>query len=66
MSEVAEVQRAVIGLSKSQYSQFVSWLIEYDWEQWDRQIEVDSGADKLDFLAFKALESKRRGTLTDL
>ena len=66
MSGVAEIQQAVIGLSKSEYSQFVRWLTEYDWERWDKQIEIDTEAGKLDFLALKASESKRRGTLTDL
>ena len=30
------------------------WLLELDWEQWDRQIEADSAAGKLDALAEKA------------
>jgi hypothetical protein len=40
--------------------------LEKDWEKWDRQIEEDSKAGKLDFLVKEALEAKKRGHLKDL
>jgi hypothetical protein len=40
--------------------------LEKDWENWDRQIEEDSKAGKLDFLVTEALEAKKRGYLKDL
>ena len=66
MSTVAEIQQVIISLSKSDYAQLRRWLNEYDWEEWDQQIEADSEAGKLDFLVDQATEAKRQGTLEDL
>ncbi|MCE2449018.1 MAG: hypothetical protein J4F35_11715 [Candidatus Latescibacteria bacterium] len=65
-SIIAEIQQAIISLSKSDYAQLRRWLNEYDWEGWDRQIEADSDDGKLDFLKAQATEAKRQGTLEDL
>ncbi len=46
-------------LTKSDYAQLMRWLNEYDWDEWDRQIGVDSEAGKLDFLVSQAKEAKR-------
>ncbi len=66
MSTIAEIQQAIISLPKSDYAQLRRWLNEYDWEEWDRQIEADSDDGKLDFLVSQATEAKRQGTLEDL
>lgn len=42
------------------------WFAEHDWEQWDKEIEVDSAGGKLDHLAGQAEDAKRRGTLKEL
>jgi hypothetical protein len=42
------------------------WLIEKDWERWDKEIEADSQAGELDFLAREAHKEKVKGTLKDL
>ena len=65
-STIAEIQQAIISLSKSDYAQLRRWLNEYEWEEWDQQIEGDSDDGKLDFLVDQATEAKRRGTLEDL
>jgi hypothetical protein len=66
MSTVAEIQQAIMSLPKSEYAQLRRWLQEYDWEEWDREIEADSEEGKLDFLAAEALDAKRQGTLREL
>ena len=66
MSTISEIQQEITSLSKSDYAQLRRWLNEYDWEEWDRQIEADSDDGKLDFLVDQATEAKRRGTLEDL
>ena len=58
MTTVAEIQQAIIGLPKSDYAQLIRWLREYDWEEWDREIEEDVRAGKLDALAAEAWEAK--------
>ena len=40
--------------------------LEADWEAWDRQLEKDVKAGKLDQLAEEALEDLRAGRCTDL
>jgi hypothetical protein len=37
-----------------------------DWERWDKEIESDSEAGKLDFLVREGLDAKAEGTLEDL
>ena len=66
MSTIAEIQQAIMSLPRSEYAQLRRWLQEYDWEEWDREIEADSEEGKLDFLAAEAAEAKRQGTLKEL
>ena len=66
MSSLTEIQQAIVSLTRSDYAELMRWLDEYDWEQWDRQIEADSDAGKLDFLLSQAREAKGQGTLEDL
>ncbi len=65
-SSITEIQRAIVSLPKADYAQLRRWLDEYDWAEWDRQIESDSDAGKLDFLVDQAVEAKRRSTLEKL
>lgn len=69
MRTVAEIKQDILALPKSEYVELVEWLYERsecEWEEWDRQLEADVAAGKLDFLKEKALEAKRNGTLTNL
>lgn len=40
---------------------FRDWFAEYDWQQWDAQLERDVADDKLDRLAAEALAELDRG-----
>jgi len=40
---------------------FREWFLAYDWEVWDRQLEQDVAAGKLDALAEKALRDHAAG-----
>ena len=66
MTSVAEIQQAIMSLTKSDYARLRRWLNEYDWAEWDRQIDADSAEGKLDFLMSQAMGAKRQGTLEDL
>ena len=66
MTTADEVQKAITGLPKVEYDKLIRWLQEYDWEQWDRELEEDVAAGRLDFLAQRVAEAKRQGTLKDL
>ena len=66
MATVTEIQQAILELPPTEYGQLITWLRELDWEKWDRQIEADSEAGRLDFLIAEAMEAKENGTLKEL
>lgn len=66
MTRLDELKRAVADLPEQEYDQFRCWFLERDWEKWDRQIEADAKAGKLDFLIQEAFQAKRENRLRDL
>jgi hypothetical protein len=66
MTKVEELVRAVASLTAEEYDEFRHWFLESDWAKWDKQIEEDSRAGKLDFLVREALEAKKAGKLPEL
>jgi hypothetical protein len=51
-------------LSPEEFAELRNWLLDRDWESWDRQIERDSAAGKLDCLFEEAREAHRQGKST--
>lgn len=51
--------RAVVGLSPQELAEFRAWFLEFDAAAWDRQLEQDTAAGRLDVLAEEALEDLR-------
>ena len=47
-------------------AQLRAWFLEFDWALWDRQLERDVAAGKLDVLAEKALRDHVAGKTTPL
>jgi predicted esterase len=66
MTKVEEIKVAIEALPKEEYVQLRRWFTERDWHEWDRQIEVDSAAGKLDYLIEEAFEEKKMGRLKEL
>ena len=65
MSTIAEIEDAVRRLSPEELAAFREWFVQLDAEAWDRQIEEDVAAGRLDSLAEEALEDLRQGRCTD-
>ena len=63
MKAIAEIQQAILELSKADYAQLSLWFHELDWECRDAETEQDSTDGNLDFLAAQA---KADGTLQEL
>ena len=61
-----ELERAVQTLPTEDFQQFATWFDEWRAEQWDRQIERDAQAGKLDRLAEAALAEFHAGQFTRL
>lgn len=66
MSTVAEIIDAVKHLSEEEKDEFLEKLREIEFQDaWDRQMEVDARAGKLDFLVREADEAIEGGTLRE-
>ncbi|MDR1304300.1 MAG: hypothetical protein LBK76_03655 [Verrucomicrobiales bacterium] len=61
-----EVEKAVTQMSSGELSAFRDWFADFDMARWDRQIEEDSAAGRLDGMIAKALEEHRAGHTTGL
>jgi hypothetical protein len=66
MSTLQEIEEAVRQLSAEQLATFRAWFAEFDAAVWDRQIEEDVVAGRLDQLADEALQDLSQGRCTDL
>ena len=66
MGDVEKLEKAVTALPAEEYRRFRRWFMEQEWEEWDRQIEADSKAGKLDFLVREAQEAKETGRIKNL
>ncbi|HYE63504.1 MAG TPA: hypothetical protein VD997_16055 [Phycisphaerales bacterium] len=63
---ISEIENAVRQLSSEELVQFRRWFAEFDAELWDKQIEEDSKAGRMDKLAEEALKDLREGRTTEL
>ncbi len=65
MSTVEEVEAAVQRLSPEERATFRAWFAVFDADEWDRQLEADVAAGRLDWLAAEALADRQAGRCTD-
>ena len=61
-----ELESAVQTLPPDDFARFSTWFDQWRAEQWDRQIEQDALAGRLDHLAEAALDEYRAGRFTRL
>ena len=61
MTSVADITGAVKRLPKKDLARFRKWFAEYDAAAWDRQLEVDATAGKLEALVREAQRDHRAG-----
>jgi len=66
MSTLQEVETAVRHFTAEDLARFRAWFLDYDAEVWDRQLEEDIRAGRLDALAEEALQEHRAGRTADL
>lgn len=64
MGKVENIEQQIQALSPEELAQFRAWFLEFDWAAWDRQIERDVRAGRLDGLAEKALRDHAAGKTT--
>jgi len=66
MTKIEALELEVQKLTPEELATFRDWFIEYDWQAWDRQIERDAAAGKLDRLAAEALAEFERGEAKEI
>jgi len=54
MTRLQAIEEQIKSLSPGELAELREWLLEHDWSEWDRQIERDSAAGKLETLFEKA------------
>ncbi len=64
MTAIEHIEDQVQHLSPPDFEKFCEWFHAYEWQAWDRQIEKDVKAGKLDLLANKALADHAAGRTT--
>jgi len=61
MSTLEDLEKQIIGLSKTDMEKFRAWFFKLDGMAWDEQIESDMQTGKLDALAKLALKEHQNG-----
>jgi hypothetical protein len=60
------LEQHIAELDDDSFAQLREWFIEFDQARWDKQIEADSNAGKLDFLINAALDEHQSGKTREL
>jgi hypothetical protein len=66
MSELEQLEQKIQNLPADELAKFRAWFIEFDHLIWDRQIEADSRAGKLDGLIAEALADFKAGKAREI
>lgn len=66
MTKLQSLEHEIAHLNPAELSEFREWFQEFDADVWDRRLEEDAAAGKLDALAESALQAFQAGKCTDL
>ena len=66
MSELDQLEQRIQKLSPDELAKFRAWFVEFDHLIWDRQIEADSKAGKLDGLIAEAQADYKGGKAREI
>ncbi len=66
MGKLEALENEIQSLSREELAQFREWFLEFDWSAWDRQLESNAEAGKLDRLAERAFQQHGDGKTTPL
>jgi hypothetical protein len=66
MTRLQAIEEQIKNLSPGELAELREWMLEHDWAEWDRQIERDSAAGKLEKLFEKARADHGAGKSTKL
>jgi hypothetical protein len=66
MAKVNELANEVQQLNRDELAEFRDWFRKYDSDEWDKEIEQDVLAGKLDKLANEAIAEHRAGRTREI
>jgi hypothetical protein len=66
MISVEVLEKQITELDNESFSKLRDWFIEFEQSRWEKQIEADSNAGKLDFLIDAALAEHQAGKTRNL
>ena len=66
MIEIEKLEREVQKLNREELAAFRDWFRQYDSDEWDRQIEQDALAGRLDSVAEEAISEHNAGRTKEL
>jgi hypothetical protein len=66
MSTIEEIKSAIFHLSRKDLESFRDWFYKYEAEAWDKELEEDIQAGKLNAFAERATKDFEEGRSTDL
>lgn len=66
MSKIEQIEREIQELTPEELAAFRKWFLEFDAVVWNRQIEEDARAGRLDTLADKAIKDFKSGRSSEL
>lgn len=66
MTKIEELESSIRQLTREELAEFRRWFQDYDADQWDRQIEADINAGKLDQLSERTLADHKAGRTTEI
>lgn len=66
MSRIEQIEHEIQNLNRVEFEAFRNWFRKYDADEWDKQIEEDVRAGRLDKLAEEALAAHKAGRTKEL
>ena len=63
---VTDIEKAIQKLPRRELAKFRAWFAEFDAAQWDKQIEQDTAAGRLNAMANEAIQDLRSGHCKNL
>ncbi|MCT7991972.1 hypothetical protein [Laspinema olomoucense] len=66
MSNLKEIEKAIISLSSNEFEQLKQWFFELDYQRWDEQIERDIADGHLEAFAEEAIAEFEAGHCREL
>ena len=66
MTGLVEIKEAIQNLSPAEFAEIARWLQDMQEDQWDRQIEADAAAGRLDFFKEQVAQARAAGAVGEL